>query len=260
MNPDDDAPPSGQLLLVPNALDHGTEPGPLQDVLPAAVIDAAAALSHWVVEDARSARAFLKRVQALRPLAQPLQAIEIRPLPRPAKGHRSDSSPQPDWSACLAPALAGHDIGLLSEAGLPAVADPGAELVAAAHRMGVPVRPLPGPSALVMALAASGLHGQSFAFVGYVPQDAPARAQRLRELEATSRRLRQTQLLIEAPYRNGALLRALVETLAPDTRLSVSCGLTWPGGWTRSERVTGWRERPATLSDRMPAVFALLAG
>jgi 16S rRNA (cytidine1402-2'-O)-methyltransferase len=119
---------------------------------------------------------------------------------------------------------------------------------------------LPGPSALLLALAASGMNGQSFAFVGYPPQEAGARAARLKELEALSRRLGQTQILIETPYRNAALLGAMLETLSPGTRLSVSCGLTLADGWTRSDRVAGWRARPAQMPDRLPAVFCLLAG
>jgi 16S rRNA (cytidine1402-2'-O)-methyltransferase len=125
--------------------------------------------------------------------------------------------------------------------------------------VGIPVLALPGPSALLLALAASGLNGQSFAFVGYPPQEAGARAARLRELEALSRRLGQTQILIETPYRNAALLATALEALAPGTRLSVSCGLTLAEGWTRSGPVAAWRARPQAMPDRLPAVFSLLA-
>ena len=248
----------GQLLLVPNTLDLGTETVDLQDVLPLAVLRQAAALAHWAAEDARSARAFLKRVDAVVPLAQPLQAIDVRELPRPRKGSR-EPVPAAEWLALLQPALNGHDIGLISEAGLPAVADPGAALVSAAHRAGVTVRPLAGASSLLLALAASGLNGQSFAFVGYLPQEAAARTARLRELETLSRRFGQTQMVIETPYRNGALLNAMLGTLAPSTQLSVSVGLTLPGGWTRSDRIADWRQAPREMPDRVPAVFSLLA-
>jgi len=251
---------AGTLLLVPNALDLGADAVDLQDVLARGVIRRAAALAHWVVEDARSARAFLKRVDAVEPLAQPLQATDIRELPRPRKGAGAGAGVPPEaWRALLQPALDGNDVGLLSEAGLPAVADPGAALVEAAHAAGVPVVPLAGASSLLLALAASGLNGQSFAFVGYMPQDAGQRAARIRDLEAVSRRLQQTQLIIETPYRNAALAAALVAALEPATRLSVSVGLTLDAGWTRSDTVAGWRARPATLPDRLPAVFALLA-
>lgn len=252
---------TGTLWLVPNALDLGAEPVALEEVLPLGVIKRAASLVHWVVEDARSARAYLKRVHAVVPLAAPLQTLDIQELPRPPKGSgaRQGGMPAAAMEALLRPALAGHDIGLLSEAGLPAVADPGAALVAAAHAAGVPVVPLPGPSSLLMALAASGLEGQRFAFVGYVPQEAAARDARLRELEQRSRQAGETQILIETPYRNAALLKALLAKLAPSTQLAVACGLTLPGGWVRSMRVADWRRAPPTLTDRVPAVFALLA-
>ncbi|MBK1612409.1 ribosomal RNA small subunit methyltransferase I [Rubrivivax gelatinosus] len=249
---------TGTLLLVPNTLDLGTETVDLQEVLPLGVIRRAAALEHWAAEDARSARALLKRVGAVVPLARPLQEIRITELPRPRKGSR-EPVPPAAWQELLAPALAGHDLGLVSEAGLPAVADPGSALVAAAHRAGVPVLPLSGPSSLMLALAASGLEGQSFAFVGYLPQDAAARTARIRELETLSRRLGQTQLLIETPYRNAAMLAALAATLAPTTRLAVACGITLADGWTRSGPVAEWRARPQAMPERLPAVFSLLA-
>lgn len=249
----------GTLLLVPNALDLGAASTDLQDVLPLGVIRRAAGVAHWAVEDARSARAFLKRVDAVAPLGRALQEIHIRELPRPRKGS-NEPVPAAEWRALLEPALAGHDLGLLSEAGLPAVADPGAALVQAAHAAGVPVLPLPGASSLLLALAASGLNGQSFAFVGYLPQDAAARTGRLKELETLSRRASQTQLVIETPYRNAALLAAMLAALHADTRVSISCGLTLAGGWSRTETVAAWRARPPQLPDRWPAVFGLLAG
>jgi 16S rRNA (cytidine1402-2'-O)-methyltransferase len=257
----DIAPPRslGRLLLMPNALDFGVEAGDLSAVIPLGVLRSAAALRHWAVEDARSARAFLKRVDAIAPLCLPLQQIDIQELPRPRKGSH-ETVPAAAWSVLLAPVMAASDMGLLSEAGLPAVADPGAALVAAAHRQGIEVLALSGPSSLILALAASGLNGQSFAFVGYLPQEAGLRVARLRELEGLSRRLGQTQLMIETPYRNAALFSALVSTLSPSTQLSVSCGLTLAAGWTRTDSIEHWRSKPSiTLPDRLPAVFALLA-
>jgi 16S rRNA (cytidine1402-2'-O)-methyltransferase len=250
---------TGTLVLVPNALDLGAEAVHLREVLPDGVIGRAAALRHWVAEDARSARAFLKRVGAVVPLALPLQQIDIAELPRPRKGS-GDAVPAAEWLRLLQPAAQGADIGLLSEAGLPAVADPGAALVQAAHAAGIPVLPLPGASSLLLALAASGLNGQSFAFVGYLPQQAADRTARLRELEAQSRRLQQTQLIIETPYRNAALLAAMLQSLAAETVVAVSCGLTLAGGWTRSGPVAQWRAAPQEIPDRWPAVFSLLAG
>ncbi len=250
----------GALILVPNTLDFGiaaSSPPPIQDVLPASVIGTAARLTHWVAENAKTTRAFLKRVDAVAPLAAPLQAIDIVELPRPPKGQRT--APAADLRGLLAPALQGHDLGLISEAGLPAVADPGAALVQAAHAAGLRVIALPGPSSLLLALAASGLNGQSFAFVGYLPVDAAERGARLRELETLSRRAQQTQLMIETPYRNEALMSALLTHLQPATRLSVSVGLTMPDGFTRTDSVQGWKARPLTLPADVPAVFALLA-
>ncbi|MFM2052090.1 MAG: hypothetical protein RL456_127 [Pseudomonadota bacterium] len=254
--------PAGRLWLVPNTLDLGTlggdRPAPdLQEVLPLGAIRVAAGLGHWVAENARSARALLKRVDAVVPLAQPLQAVSIRELPRPPKG-RGAAVPAADLAALLVPALAGHDLGLVSEAGLPAVADPGAELVRAAHARGLAVMPLSGPSALILAVAASGLNGQSFAFVGYLPTEAGERARRLRELEAHARRWRQTQLLIETPYRNAAMLEALLAVLQPGTWLSVAVGLTLEGGSVRTRTVAQWREAPPALPADVPAVFAFL--
>ncbi|MFY7974292.1 MAG: SAM-dependent methyltransferase [Rubrivivax sp.] len=250
---------SGRLVLVPNTLDLGAEAVPIEAALPAMAIARAAALTHWVAEDARSTRVFLKRVGAVVPLVRPLQEVTITELPRPRKGS-GQAVAASEWDRLLAPALAGVELGLLSEAGLPAVADPGAELVASAHRAGVAVEVLAGPSALVLAVAASGLGGQNFAFVGYLPQDAVTRATRIRQLEAQSRQQSQAQLFIETPYRNAALWDALLAGLNPSTRLAVACGLTLPGGFNLSDTVAGWRGRPAIdWPDKLPAVFVLKA-
>ncbi|WP_375136312.1 SAM-dependent methyltransferase [Azohydromonas australica] len=249
----------GCLLLVPCPLDFGgTDTAPdIRQTLPQGALEAAAGLQHWVVENARTARAVLKRVGAVVPLAVPLQQLHMVELPRPPKGRQAQ--PAPDLRPLLQPALQGHDIGLMSEAGMPAVADPGAALVAAAHALDIPVRPLSGPSALLLALAASGLNGQSFAFNGYLPVDAAERATRIRELEALSRRATQAQLLIETPYRNEAMLSALVTTLQPSTRLSVSCGLTLQAEWSRSDTVARWRAQPRPLPNDVPTVFVFQA-
>lgn len=250
----------GRLILVPNTLDFGTGTDvDLQDTLPLAALRHAARLTHWVAENAKTTRAFLKRVDGVVALAQPLQALDIVELPRPPKGGRTPA-PAVDLKPLLKPALDGHDVGLISEAGLPAIADPGAALVQAAHALGIAVLPLSGPSSLLLALGASGLNGQSFAFVGYLPVDAAERTQRVRDLEALSRRAGQTQLMIETPYRNEALLGALLATLKGDTWLSVSCGLSLPDGWTRTARVSAWKSGAPALPNDVPAVFALLAG
>ncbi len=253
--------PRGTLYLVPNALDFGIEGASaavtLDDVLPMGVLRIAARLEHWVAENARSTRAFLKRVDSIVPLSRPLQQIVIVELPRPPKGARV--APAQPLAALLAPLHSGLDVGLISEAGLPAIADPGAALVQAAHAESLTVVALPGPSSLLLALAASGLNGQSFAFCGYLPVDASERGVRVRELESLSRRGQQTQLVIETPYRNVALLEALLAHLQPGTRLSVSCGLTAPGAFTRTDSVAAWRAAPSPLPADRPAVFAFLA-
>ena len=252
--------PRGKLLLVPAPLDFGCETQtPLEDSLPAGTLVAAARTSHWVCENAKSARAYLKRIGELHPLACTLQEQHITELPRAVnkKGdHGGQGSALFDARGLLAPALAGHDVGLLSEAGMPAVADPGSSVVRAAHEIGVAVVPLVGPVSLLLALAASGLNGQNFAFVGYLPQDAAERAQRIAALEGLALRTGQTQLFIETPYRNAALLQTLVQTLQPSTRLAVASGLTLADANIRSMEARKWRGAAAP-GRNTPAVFAI---
>ena len=247
----------GTLYLVPAPLDFGCDtPTPLQDVLPLGTLQTAARLTHWICENAKTARAYLKRIDALAPLAAPLQAQQIQELPHEVH-KKGDHGGGFDARGLLAAALEGHDIGLLSEAGMPAVADPGSSVVRAAHELGVAVQPLVGPVSLLLALAASGLNGQNFAFVGYLPQDAAARTQRIRELESIALKSGQTQLFIETPYRNAALLQALLNGLQHNTRLAVASGLTMAGAHVRSETVKAWRARAPAPDDRQPSVFAI---
>lgn len=257
--------PRGTLYLVPTPLDFGCSvdaPPPLDQLLPAETVMVAARLSHWVTENAKSTRAFLKRVHAVQALATPLQAHSMAELPRQAH-KKGDHDPvhgiDTQVRALLAPALAGHDVGLVSEAGMPAIADPGSSVVRAAHALGIEVRPLTGPVSLALALAASGLNGQDFAFVGYVPQDPAQRSQRVRELEALALRTGQTQILIETPYRNEALLRTMLQVLRPTTRLALCCGLGLPRQCIHSTPVERWSTEglahPLPLD--LPAVFLL---
>lgn len=249
----------GVLYLMPNALDFGTADASaeLSDRIPLGVLRVAARLEHWLCENAKTTRAFLKRVEAVCPLALPLQQISIVELPRPPKGRAEPAAF--DAAGLLAPLLAGHDLGLLSEAGLPAVADPGSLVVAAAYAAQKRVIALPGASSITLAIAASGLNGQSFAFLGYLPIDADERNARIRELETISRRHKQTQVTIETPYRNAALLAALVAQLQPTTMLSVSIGLTLASESTRSDPVSHWRAVPGAVPADVPAVFSFLA-
>ncbi len=252
-------PSLGRLFLVPAPLDFGCDSStPLDAVLPAQTLATAARLQHWVCENAKSARAYLKRVDALYPLAAPLQQLHLQELPRSVHKHGDHhASGGFDARALLQAALQGHDVGLMSEAGMPAIADPGASVVRAAHQLGLEVQPLVGPVSLMLALAASGLSGQNFAFVGYLPQSGEERTQRIRALEQTALRSGQTQLFIETPYRTQALLQALLTHLRPSTRLALACGLTLPEAQVRSATVQQWRQQPHALDTRLPTVFAL---
>jgi 16S rRNA (cytidine1402-2'-O)-methyltransferase len=250
----------GALYLVPAPLDFGCDAqAPLGDVLPEATLRIAARLEHWICENAKTARAYLKRIDAIHPIARPIQELQIRELPRAVHKKGDHQAGSFDARPMLGAALQGHDIGLVSEAGMPAVADPGSSVVRAAHDLGLAVVPLTGPVSLLLALAASGLNGQNFAFVGYLPQDAAERTARIRVLEASSRKSGQTQLFIETPYRNAALLDALCAALQPETRLSVSSGLTLASGRTRSACVRDWRQAPraGAPDNATPAVFAI---
>lgn len=253
------SPVRGTLYLVPTPLDFGcaTE-AELSEVLPESTLRIAARLQHWVSENAKSTRAFLKRVAISHPLALPLQEQTIQELPHAA--HKKGDHPggaDTHASLFLQAALAGHDIGLISEAGMPTIADPGSSVVRAAHQLGIPVIPLVGPVSLLLALATSGLNGQNFAFVGYLPQREPERSQRIRALEALARKDGQTQLFIETPYRNTALLSALLQVLHSSTRLCTASGMTLTQASTRSAPVSQWKTAHWGLDDRMPTVFAI---
>ena len=234
---------AGRLYLLPAGLSEDTTP---DRVVPAAALERIRALAHFVVEDAKSARRWLAAC------GHPLPMRDI------AMASLDEHTPAGDVAALLAPVRAGHDVGLLSEAGLPAIADPGAALVAAAHAEGIAVVPLVGPSSLLLALMASGLEGQRFRFAGYLPADSAARRTALLELERRSARDRETQLFIETPYRNDAMLADVLASCRPSTRLAVAADLTGPTEWIRSAPVSSWKASPATIGKR-PAIFLLLA-
>ncbi len=236
----------GALYLIPNALG----PGALQAVLPAQTSSIAARLDYFVGENAKSTRAFLKRVDEVEPLEKPLREIEIVEL--------NVSTAAAALPALLAPIAQGRDGGLVSEAGCPAVADPGAGLVRLAHRHGVEVRPLVGPSAILLALMASGLEGQRFAFNGYLPTDTGERAKAIRDFERLSAQYRQTQIFIETPYRNHALLAALLEYCKPQTLLCVARDLTLASQSIGTQSIDDWRGATIDLHKR-PTVFLMLA-
>lgn len=248
---------TGILYLVPNTLGSAdTVDGmALCSVLPDEVQALAARLDYYIGENAKSTRAFLKRINVRHPLVQPLQEINIVEL-----NVNTDAASLP---ALLAPLLQGRNAGLISEAGVPAVADPGAALVRLAHQYGIQVRPLVGPSSLLLAIMSSGLNGQSFAFNGYLPTDAQQRTKRIKQLEERSRQEKQTQLLIETPYRNGAMLEALAAGCQGKTLISVATDLTLPGEVIRTQSALQWKNELANgkLPDfhKKPTVFLLLA-
>lgn len=255
----------GPLFLVPAPLDFGCDAqADLQAVMPLHTLQVASQLQHWICENAKSTRAYLKRVDAVVPLQNPVQEIHIQELPRAIhkKGdhlaaNQVGATTAFDAKPLLAACLQGQGMGLVSEAGMPAVADPGSSVVRAAHDLGIAVVPLTGPVSLLLALAASGLNGQNFAFVGYLPTDAAQRSKRIRELEALAIKTGQTQLFIETPYRNAALLGALLQTLQPTTRLATSAALTLPSESNRSATVKTWRNKPVELDNRTPTVFLI---
>ena len=221
------------LYAIPTPL--GASP---EQSLPASALHTVKGLKDFVVENAKSARAFLGA------LGMPVRELSIRII-------------DDDLDGQLQPLREKRPLGLLSEAGCPAIADPGAALVEAAHREGFRVVPLVGPSSLVLALMASGLEGQRFAFCGYLPREAKEREKRIRELELRSRRERETEIFIETPYRNDALFAALLSTCAPATRLCVAADLTLPGESIATRRVSEWKGRAGP--GKRPAVFLLLA-
>jgi len=247
----------GKLYLVPAPLDFGCErQAPIQDVMPLQTLQIAARLSSFICENAKSTRAYLKRVGELVPLGQPVQALQIQELPREIH-KKGDHSGNYDARPLLKAALDGRDIGLVSEAGMPAIADPGSSVVRAAHDLGIEVIALTGPMSLMLALASSGLNGQNFAFVGYLPQDGGERSQRIKALESLALKTGQTQIFIETPYRNTAMLQALLQTLQDNTRLAISCGLTLDTAWTKSATVAKWKQDKPAPPLGLPTVFCL---
>lgn len=248
---------TGKLYLVPAPLDFGCEDqAPLEDVMPQQTLQIAAGLGYFICENAKSTRAYLKRVGEQVALTLPVQALHITELPREVH-KKGDHTGNFDAKPLLRAALEGHNIGLISEAGMPAIADPGSSVVRAAHDLGIKVMALTGPMSLMLALASSGLNGQHFAFVGYLPQDSAERIQRIKALESLALKTGQTQIFIETPYRNAALLQALLQTLQSNTRLATSCGLTLHTAWTKSATVVKWKQdRPAPPLG-LPTVFCI---
>ncbi len=235
--------PAGPLYLIPVSLADGRTAA----VLPEDVLRITRGLAYFIVENAKTARGELKRMG--HPL--PMRELDLREL---------SQKPGPsDLDALLVPLLAGAPGGLMSEAGVPAVADPGARLVRAAHDKGIRVIPLVGPSSILLALMASGLDGQRFAFHGYLPIKASERHRRIAELERQSRRDQATQIFIETPYRSPHLFQALLDACQPDTRLCVAADLTSTHERIATRSIAAWRAGGAPDLEKRPAVFLLLA-
>lgn len=228
------------LFLIPSTL--GAENVSL--FLPAGTIEVVHSLKHFVVEDAKTARAFLKSCGIPTPQAE----LDIRVLDK----HQPDQ----DLKALLQGLSDGNDVGVLSEAGCPGVADPGAKLVAEAYRMGHRVKPLTGPSSLLLALMASGLEGQRFCFHGYLPIDKQERMKKMQRIEEASRSRQETQLFIEAPYRNNQLLADLLQHLSGETKLCIAVDLTLSSEFIRTLRVREWKKQVPELHKR-PTVFLI---
>jgi 16S rRNA (cytidine1402-2'-O)-methyltransferase len=247
----------GTLYLIPNTLGPSdpAQADPLAQIIPSEVQAITAKLDYFIAEDAKTTRAYLKLIAVQHPLAKPLQEICISEL-----NVNTDVAALP---ALLAPLQAGRDAGLISEAGVPAVADPGANLVRLAHSHGIPVKPLVGPSSLLLAVMASGLNGQSFAFNGYLPTDPAQRTKRLKALEERSRGEKQTQLFIETPYRNGALLEAIATACNPNTLVCVATDLTLLSESIRTQTAGKWKVELAAGKTpdfhKKPTVFLILA-
>lgn len=233
---------SPALYLIPCTLGDT----PVDKVLPSYNKEVIGAIRHFIVEEVRTARRFLRRTDREFPIDE-CTFFEM--------GKHADEA---RFASYLRPIAEGFPVGVISEAGCPAVADPGADVVAMAQRRGIPVVPLVGPNSMIMAVMASGLNGQSFAFNGYLPIDEAERARRLQVLEARARHERQTQLFIETPYRNRRLFDTLLRTLSSKTRLCVAAGITTADEWIRTRTVAEWRREGLPDLGKIPAIFLML--
>jgi len=234
---------TGTLYLIPCTLGET----PAQHVLPQHVIEIARKLTHFVVEHPKTSRQFLS---ALKP-EHPIQSLNFATL----NEHTADT----ELNNLLAPLLAGHDLGIISEAGCPGIADPGASLVNLAHRKSIRVIPLVGPSSILLALMASGMNGQCFAFHGYLPINEFERNKAITGLEAESSKRKQTQLFIETPYRNAKLFSALITCCRSQTQLCIATDITLPSERIRTHPIAYWKSHPTPEFHKRPSLFLLQA-
>lgn len=233
----------GTLYLIPVTLGDDI----ISKALPQDAVAIAQRLETFVVENEKTARRFLGAIKPLKPVRE-LQMLTL-----------NEHTTEKELPALLAPLLEGQDIGLMSEAGCPGIADPGAQLAALAHKKGIRVAPLVGPSSILLSLMASGLDGQRFSFLGYIPSDKAARVQKLRELEQDSRKRRETQIFIETPYRNQHMLEDILATCNAESRLCVACNVSLDSEMILTKRVADWKKSPLPDLHKKPTVFLLLA-
>ena len=233
----------GTLYLIPVTLGDDN----ITQVLPPDVVSIAQQLDTFVVESEKSARHFLSTIKT----AKPVRELTLNLL----NEHTEDK----DVAVLLAPLLAGKDLGLMSDAGCPGVVDPGAKLVELAHQKGIRVIPLVGPSSILLSLMASGLNGQQFAFLGYLPVDKMQRNQKLKEIEKRSLTHKETQLFIETPYRNQHMLEAILSVCQPNTRLCIACDISLSSEMIMTKTVTNWKKSPLPDLHKRPTVFLLLS-
>ena len=234
---------SGIIYMIPCPI---SDERAVWDVLPQANLDVMNSLDYFIVENVRSARRFLSKAGVERRIEE-LEFVELNEHTRSAQ----------DVERMLKPVLEGRSAGVISEAGVPGVADPGADVVALAHRKGVRVVPLVGPSSILMAIMASGLNGQSFAFVGYLPVKEPERIKRLKELERRAMGENQAQLFIEAPYRNIKLFDTMLKTLSPKLKLTVAVDITSPDEFIKTRTIEEWRKVGVPDMAKRPTIFLL---
>jgi 16S rRNA (cytidine1402-2'-O)-methyltransferase len=234
---------SGTLYLIPVTLGDDN----VASVLPEYVLNIARQLGTFVVENEKTARRFLSVIKTQKPVRE----LELLTL--------NEHTQEKELPGLLKPLLAGQDIGVMSEAGCPGIADPGAKLVELAHRKGIRVMPLVGPSSILLALMASGLNGQSFRFLGYIPADKAARIQRLKEIEMTSAKQHETQLFIETPYRNQHLLEDILAHCQAHTRVSIACNISLADEFILTKTVAEWKRSELPDLHKKPTVFSLLA-
>ena len=233
----------GTLYLIPVTLGADN----IATVLPSVVVNIAQHLEIFIVENEKTARHFLSTIKTIKPIRE-LQLLTLNE-------HTTDK----DLPNLLTPLLTGFDVGLMSEAGCPSIADPGAKLAELAHRKGIKVKPLVGPSSILLSLMASGFNGQRFSFLGYIPADKAARIQRLKELEKNSIKCHETQIFIETPYRNQHLLEDILAHCNAATKLCIACNLTLPDELIMSKTISEWKKSSLPDLHKKPTVFLLLA-